>query len=135
MPFHLYDGDNLLLTVPLVTIGMGGMAAYLSGRAIAQTWRPFWQVPLYMLALAAVVRFFHFALFGEPFLSLPSYAVDFATAFAASALGPGATVKTIGRLSRPIAASADSSAQEGIGGSRRGVPAIQAADPSRRSRW
>jgi hypothetical protein len=87
MPFHLYDGDNLLLTVPLVTIGMGGAAAYLSGRAIAQTWRPFWQVPLYMLALAAVVRFFHFALFGEPFLSLPSYAVDFATAFAASALG------------------------------------------------
>ena len=87
MPFHLYDGDNLLLTVPLVTIGMGGMAAYLSGRAIAQTWRPFWQVPLYMLALAAVVRFFHFALFDEPFLSLPSYAVDFATAFAAAALG------------------------------------------------
>ena len=87
MPFHLYDGDNLLLTVPLVTIGMGGMAAYLSGRAIAQTWRPFWQVPLYMLALAAMVRFFHFALFDEPFLSLPSYAVDFATAFAASALG------------------------------------------------
>jgi hypothetical protein len=87
MPFQLYDGDNLMLTIPLVTIGMGGTAAYLSGRAIAQTWRPFWQVPLYMLALAAVVRFFHFALFAEPFLSLPSYAVDFATAFAAAALG------------------------------------------------
>jgi len=39
------------------------------------------------LALAAVVRFFHFALFEEPFLSLSSYAVDFATAFAAATLG------------------------------------------------
>jgi hypothetical protein len=50
-PFQLYAGDNLLLTFPLVTLGMGGAAAYLSGRAIAQTWRPFWHVPLYMLAL------------------------------------------------------------------------------------
>jgi len=87
MPFQLYDGNNLLLTFALVTLGMGGAAAYLSGRAIAQTWRPFWHVPLYMLALAVVVRFSHFALFEEPFLSLPSYLVDFACAFAAAALG------------------------------------------------
>jgi hypothetical protein len=87
MPFQLYAGDNLLLTFPLVTLAMGGAAAYLSGRAIAQTWRPFWHVPLYMLALSAVVRFCHFALFDEPFLSLPSYIVDFACAFAAAALG------------------------------------------------
>ena len=80
-------GDNLLLTFLLVTIVMGGAAAYLSGKAIAQTWRPFWHVPLYMLALAAVVRFCHFALFEEPFLSLPSYVVDFACAFAAARLG------------------------------------------------
>ena len=77
----------MLLIFLLVTLGMGGAAAYLSGRAIAQTWRPFWHVPLYMLALAAVVRFCHFALFDEPFLSLPSYVVDFASAFAAAALG------------------------------------------------
>jgi hypothetical protein len=87
MPFQLYAGDNLLLTFPLVTLGMGGAAAYLSGRAIAQTWRPFWHVPLYMLALAVVVRFCHFALFEEPLLSLPSYLVDFVVAFAAAALG------------------------------------------------
>jgi hypothetical protein len=84
-----YDGDNVLLTVPLVTIGMGGLAAYLSGKAIAQTWRPFWHVPLYMLVLAAAVRFCHFALFEEPFLSLPSYAADFAVAFVLAALGYG----------------------------------------------
>ena len=87
MPFHLYDGNNLLLTIPLVTLGMGGAAAYLSGKAMAQTWRPFWHVPLYMLVLAAAVRFCHFALFEEPLLSLPSYLVDFATAFAAATFG------------------------------------------------
>ena len=66
---------------------MGDSAAYVSGKAVAQTWRPFWQVPVYMLALAAAVRFCHFALFEEPLLSLPSYLVDFAVAFAAAALG------------------------------------------------
>jgi predicted MFS family arabinose efflux permease len=87
MPITLYEGDNLLLTLPLVTFGMGGLAAYMSGRAIAQTWRPFWHVPLYMLALAAAVRFCHFALFEEPLLSLPSYIVDFVSAFVTAALG------------------------------------------------
>jgi hypothetical protein len=87
MPFQFYDGDNWLLTFPIVTLGMGGAAAYLSGRAIAQTWRPFWHIPLYMLVLTAAVRFCHFALFEEPFLSLPSYAVDFACAFTAATLG------------------------------------------------
>ena len=87
MPLHLYDGDNLLLTIPLLNVGMGGAAAYLSGKAIAQTWRPFWHVPLYMLALAVAIRFCHFALFEEPLLSLPSYLTDFACAFAAAALG------------------------------------------------
>ena len=77
MPINLYQGgENGLWTFLLVTILMGGLAAYASGKAIAQTWRPFWHVPLYMLALAAVVRFCHFALFEEPLLSLRSYAVE-----------------------------------------------------------
>ena len=66
---------------------MGGAAAYVSGKAIAQTWRPFWHVPLYMLALAAAVRFCHFALFEEPLLSLRSYAVDFADRFCLAVAG------------------------------------------------
>ena len=77
----------MLWTFLLVTVLMGGAAAYVSGKAIAQTWRPFWHVPLYMLLLAAAVRFCHFALFGEPLLSARSYAVDFAVAFAAASLG------------------------------------------------
>src|SRR3954447_4290220 len=80
-------GEFVPVTFLLVTIVMGGLAAYASGKAIAQTWRPFWHVPLYMLIVAAAVRFCHFALFEEPLLSLQSYAVDFAIAFASASLG------------------------------------------------
>jgi hypothetical protein len=85
---HLYEGgENALWTFILVTVLMGGLAAYASGKAIAQTWRPFWHVPLYMLAVAAAVRFLHFALFEEPLASLTSYTVDFLIALAAASLG------------------------------------------------
>ena len=85
---YLYEGgENTLWVFLLVTLAMGGSAAYVSGRAIAQTWRPFWHVPLYMLVLAAIVRFFHFALFEEPLLAPNSYAVDFVVALAAASLG------------------------------------------------
>ena len=47
----------------LVTGVLGGGAAFLAGRAIAQTWRPFWNVVVYMAMLGAAVRFVHFALF------------------------------------------------------------------------
>ena len=60
----------------LVTVILGGGAAALAGRAIAQTWRPWWQVVAYMLILGAAVRFFHFALFGGTLLSLHYYLVD-----------------------------------------------------------
>ena len=80
-------GDNGLFTFILVTLLMGGLAAYASGKAIAQTWRPFWHVPLYMLIVALAVRFCHFALFEEELFSQPSYIVDFAVAFAAASLG------------------------------------------------
>ena len=60
----------------LVTIILGGGAAVLAGRAIAQTWRPWWQIVAYMLILGAAVRFIHFALFGGTLLSLHYYAVD-----------------------------------------------------------
>jgi hypothetical protein len=88
MPSYLYDGgDNAFWVFVLVTLIMGGAAAYVSGKAIAQTWRPFWQIPLYMLGIAAAVRFCHYALFWEPFLSLKSYVVDFTVALAAASLG------------------------------------------------
>ena len=89
MPAMIYDssGDDALWIFVLVTILMGGGAAYLSGKAIAQTWRPFWHVPLYMLPLAATIRFFHFALFQEPLISWKSFAVDFVVALIAASFG------------------------------------------------
>ena len=60
----------------LVTVCMGGLAAWLAGRAIAQTWRPFWHLLIYMALLGAAVRFVHFALFEETLLSPILYAED-----------------------------------------------------------
>ena len=76
LPQLLFEEDSFgdLL---LITIALGGGAAYLSGRAIASTWRPWWHVSLYMLMLAAAVRFLHFALFEGTLLSLHYYAIDF----------------------------------------------------------
>jgi hypothetical protein len=71
----------------LLTVALGASAAYASGKAIAQTWRPYWHIPLYMLPLALAVRFCHFALFEEPLLSLASYLVDYSVLFLAASLG------------------------------------------------
>ncbi len=71
----LYEEDNFGVFV-LVSIIMGGGAAWLSGRAIAATWRPWWHILVYMLILGAAVRFIHFALFEGTFLSPHYYAVD-----------------------------------------------------------
>ena len=68
--------SETLLQVALVTGVLGGGAAFLAGRAIAQTWRPFWSVLIYMAMLGAAVRFVHFALFEATLLSPASYIAD-----------------------------------------------------------
>ncbi len=60
----------------LITVLLGGGAAWLTGRAIAFAWRPWWQVAAAALLLGAVARFFHFALFGATLLSPPHYLLD-----------------------------------------------------------
>jgi len=70
-----YEEGSLGIFV-LVSIVLGGGAAALAGRAIAQTWRTRWQVVGYMLILGAAVRFIHFALFGGTLLSVHYYTVD-----------------------------------------------------------
>jgi hypothetical protein len=64
------------LQVVLITGVLGGGAAWLAGRAIAGTWRPFWHVVAYMALLGAGVRFVHFALFEATLLSPASYVAD-----------------------------------------------------------
>jgi len=71
----------------LVSVLMGGSAAWLAGRAIASTWRLWWHLALYMLPLALAVRFIHFALFDSKFLSLHYYLVDYAVCLGAGLLG------------------------------------------------
>lgn len=75
--------ENSVGVFILVTLILGCGAAALTGRAIAGTWRPWWQVIAYSLILSAAVRFLHFSLFGGTLLSLHYYLVDsaFCTAF------------------------------------------------------
>jgi Domain of unknown function (DUF6867) len=80
MPHDWLYEENSFGVFLLVTLVLGGGTAWLSGRAIAQTWRPWWSVAVYMLVLGAVVRFFHFALFDGTLLSPHFYAVDTAIA-------------------------------------------------------
>ena len=82
----LYESESLV-QVALVTGVIGGGAAWLAGRAIAMTWRPFWHVIVYMLLLGCAVRFVHFALFEGTLLSLASYGADTLYLLIVSALG------------------------------------------------
>jgi hypothetical protein len=75
IPEFLYEEGSFGVFV-LVTIILGGGAAILAGRAIAATWRPWWQVVAYGFVLAGAVRFIHFSLYGGTFLSLHYYLVD-----------------------------------------------------------
>jgi hypothetical protein len=72
---EIYENETWLQIVFITGI-IGGGAAMLAGRAIAETWRPYWQVVLYMLMLGAAVRFVHFALFEATLLSPLSYLAD-----------------------------------------------------------
>ena len=75
IPQLLYEEGSFGVFV-LVTIILGGGGAWLTGRAIAGTWRPAWQVAVYMLILGAAVRFIHMALFEGTLLSPHYYLVD-----------------------------------------------------------
>jgi hypothetical protein len=77
----LYEENSVGVFI-LVTLILGGGAAALTGRAIASTWRPWWQVIAYSLILSAAVRFLHFSLFGGTLLSLHYYLVDSALCIA-----------------------------------------------------
>lgn len=60
----------------IVTMLLGCGCAFMTGQAIAITWRPLWQVVAYTLLLAAADRFLHFALFNGALLNPGGYLVD-----------------------------------------------------------
>jgi hypothetical protein len=82
----------------LVTVVIGGGGALMIGRAMAKTWKPFWQAALFVAVLGAGVRFLHWGLFlGATFpswrqaqgdlTSLHYYFVDTAVLLAIAGLG------------------------------------------------
>jgi hypothetical protein len=90
MQGYLYE-ENSFGVFLLVTLLLGGGTAWLTGRAIAITWRPWWQLVGYMLILGMAVRFLHFSLFGGTLLSAYFYLVDTVICFIISMLGYGVT--------------------------------------------
>lgn len=73
------------------TIILFGWAAYMTGQALAQTWRPLWHLVPYSLLLAAGNRFLVFALFGGRLLSPLGYVVTVVILLAFSIMAYRAT--------------------------------------------
>ena len=71
----------------LLTMIIGGGAAFLAGRGLARSWKPFGRIFVYMVLLAAAVRFFHYALFEGQLLSLYYYLVTYVVLLGAASLG------------------------------------------------
>jgi hypothetical protein len=79
--------DDSLRVFLVLTVIIGGGAAFLAGRGLAGSWKPFGRVFFYMVLLAAAVRFFHYALFDGNLLSLYYYLVTYAVLLASASLG------------------------------------------------
>ncbi len=79
--------DDGLRVFLVLTVIIGGGAAFLSGRGLARSWKPFRRVFVYMALLAAAIRFFHYALFDGALLSPYYYLVTYAVLLAAACLG------------------------------------------------
>ncbi len=80
--------EALLGTTPgvsfTVTVVVMGFAAFMTGQALAGTWKPMWQVVLYGLLLGLGDRFLIFSLFEGELLSLSGYLIDSAVLVAIS---------------------------------------------------
>ncbi|HYJ57807.1 MAG TPA: hypothetical protein VEW64_00420 [Methyloceanibacter sp.] len=79
--------DDGLRVFLVLTVIIGGGAAFLAGQGLARSWKPFWRIFFYMALLAAAVRFVHYALFDGKLLSLYYYLVAYAVLVAAASLG------------------------------------------------
>lgn len=82
----LHEAPSIWLFL-FVTCGMGGWGAWMTGRAMASTWRRYPVLVAYLLILGLAVRFIHFALFQGTLLSLHYYLIDTVVVQAIGALG------------------------------------------------
>lgn len=84
MELARYLGEPAFL---VITLAMGGAAAWMTGRSLALGWRAFVLVLLAMLPLVFFVRFLHYALAHEPLLAPGYVAVDVMVLLVIGALG------------------------------------------------
>lgn len=69
-----------------ITVLVMGFASFMTGQALANTWRPMWQVAFYAALLGCVDRFLTWGLFEGELLLLSGYVVDTLVLMAISAL-------------------------------------------------
>ncbi|MCP4997287.1 MAG: hypothetical protein GY933_00720, partial [Hyphomicrobiales bacterium] len=93
---HVAAGTNPIWEVSMlvfvfVTVILGGGAAYLTGRAVAQSWLANHQLVIYLVLLTAATRFIHFALFDGTLISLWYFCVDLIVLLAMGFAGKSVT--------------------------------------------
>lgn len=69
-----------------ITCLLLGFASFMTGQAVANTWRPMWQVVPYSLLLGAADRFLTWGLFQGELLLLSGYIIDTVVLLAIAAL-------------------------------------------------
>ena len=76
MDFLYSDAPGAFAAFLFFTIVLGGLGGIATGRAFAGSWKPLLTLPFALLAMAAAVRFLHYALAGEDLLSPQFYLVS-----------------------------------------------------------
>lgn len=71
----------------LVSLVLGGAAAWRTGQAVARGWGAYSHLLLYSLLLTGAVRFVHFALFEDTLFSLQNFVVEFVLLLSIATLG------------------------------------------------
>lgn len=71
----LYEESSFLFFA-IITFGLGGATAWMTGRACAVTWRPTYVLFFYLVLLGGAVRFVHFAVFEGTLVSPLYFIVD-----------------------------------------------------------
>ncbi len=82
----LYE-ESSFWAFALVSVMIGGWFAWMTGRALALTWRGYWQLVPYLMLSTIAVRFLHFTVLGGTIRSMHYYIVDFAIALVIGSLG------------------------------------------------
>ncbi len=82
--FFIEDSPWIFL---IMTVIIGGGAAFMSGRGLASKWRPVWMAVAYMVPMGLALRFFHYALFEGNLLSLRFFMTDTLVLVAGTLLG------------------------------------------------